>query len=162
MVRCAGGGGNGGIVDVNCIRYARELADRQDAAAARLSKLQVAERTFAVEDDKDDDAKSRVSFVIVMMATPTDIMMFMMTMRLTALMPVLSVPPDCPPCPPPPPCIQVSRKLERDADDDDLQMAAIRRVVHAMAGRRSMPHAQLAARLVRKKVGAAAAGGGWS
>ncbi len=31
-------------------------------------------------------------------------------------------------------------------------MAAIRRVVHLMAGRRSMPHAQLAARLARKKV----------
>ena len=47
---------------------------------------------------------------------------------------------------------QVSRKLDRDADDDDAQMAAIRQVVHAMASRRTLPHAQFAARLAKKKV----------
>ncbi len=42
-------------------RYARELADKAQAAAAvALSKLQLAERTFAVENQKDEDAKSRV------------------------------------------------------------------------------------------------------
>ena len=49
-------------------------------------------------------------------------------------------------------CLQVSRKLDRDADDDDAQMAAIRQVVHAMASRRTLPHAQFAARLAKKKV----------
>ncbi len=48
--------------------------------------------------------------------------------------------------------IQVSRKLEPDDADDDAQMAAIRQVVHAMAGRRTLPHAQFAARLAKKKV----------
>jgi hypothetical protein len=47
---------------------------------------------------------------------------------------------------------QVSRKLDRHADDDDAQMAAIRQVVHAMASRRTLPHAQFAARLAKKKV----------
>ncbi len=47
---------------------------------------------------------------------------------------------------------QVSRKLDRDADDDDAQMAAIRQVVHAMSSRRTFPHAQFAARLAKKKV----------
>jgi hypothetical protein len=35
---------------------------------------------------------------------------------------------------------------------DDAQMVAIRQVVHAMASRRTLPHAQLAARLAKKKV----------
>jgi hypothetical protein len=48
--------------------------------------------------------------------------------------------------------LQVSRKLEPDKADDDAQMAAIRQVVHAMAGRRTLLHAQFAARLAKKKV----------
>ena len=54
-------------------------------------------------------------------------------------------------------CLQVSRKLDHDSPQDDAQMAAIRQVVHAMAARRSLPHAQFAARLARKKVCASAA-----
>lgn len=47
----------------------------------------------------------------------------------------------------------MSRKLDFDLDGgDDAQMVAIRQVVHAMASRRTLPHAQLAARLAKKKV----------